>query len=319
MSIHFTKGGILNTIQDLGRYGHRREGINPSGAMDQPSLRLLNILLGNEESEAAIELHFPAGQIVFEAECTFALAGADFAPLLNGLPIAVGKTYLAARGDILGFEKSVSGQRAYLGVAGGFDLSTWLGSKSTNLTARIGGFKGRRLSTGDRLELNNQSAPASPANLRIGTTVADSAQASPMIRFTAGPEYDWLTPFSAEIMLSDRYRISSDSNRMGYRMDGEPFHLLDEFEMISTAVDFGTIQLLPSGQIVILMADHQTTGGYPRVGQVIRCDLSVLGQLGPGDEVYFELVSIAEAEALHGEFERHLDFLKAGRRLKIGE
>ena len=319
MSIRFTKGGVLNTIQDLGRSGHRRDGINPGGAMDRSSLRILNTLLGNEEGEAAIELHFPAGQIVFEAECLFALVGADFDPHLNGLPITIGKTNIAEKGDVLGFEKKVTGQRAYLGVVGGFNVSSWLSSKSTNLAVRVGGFHGRPLLIGDRLEIISQSLRPTPAGLGFGPSVADSLRPSLKIRFTAGPEYDWLTPLSAGKLLFESYRISRDSDRMGFRTDGERLFLLDELEMISSAVDFGTIQLLPSGQMVILMADHQTTGGYPRIGQVISRDLSVLGQLGPGDHVHFELVSIAEAEAVDRELEQQIAFLKVGRRLKIGE
>ena len=319
MSIRFTKSGILNTIQDLGRFGHRRDGINPGGAMDRASLRLLNILLGNNEGEAAIELHFPAGEILFETDCSFALAGADFDPHLNGSPIVTGKNYITEKGDVLGFEKKLTGQRAYLGVAGGFNASSWLGSKSTNLAVRVGGFHGRPLSVGDRLELTNHSVTSGQENLGFGPALAYSPLPSPKIRFIAGPEYDWLTPFSAGKLLSEFYRISSDSNRMGYRTEGEPLYLLDELELISSAVDFGTIQLLPSGQMVILMADHQTTGGYPRIGQVISRDLSVLGQMGPGNAVSFELVSIAEAEALERELENQIAFMKVGRRLKIGE
>ena len=287
--------------------------------MDRASLRILNILLGNDENEAAVELHFPAGEIVFEAKCTFALTGADFDPNVNGFPIAMGKTYLVEEGDVLGFKKRITGQRAYLGVVGGFEVTPWLGSRSTNLAAHIGGYNGRPVLAGDRLEQRKRTTPASPVSLRAGHSLIDAPPLSPSIRVTAGPEYDWLTPLSTEKLLSEPYRISRDSNRMGYRTDGEPLCLLDELEMISTAVNFGTIQLLPNGQLVILMADHQTTGGYPRIGQVIRRDLSTLAQLGPGDRLFFELVSISEAEELDLELEKRLAVLKVGRRLKISE
>ena len=309
----------MNTVQDLGRFGHRRDGVNPGGAMDSASLRILNTLLGNRENEAAIELHFPAGEIVFSSPCTFGLAGADFDSHLDGIPLSTWKTHSAQEGSVLTFAKRVHGHRAYLGTAGGFDIPAWLGSKSTNLAIGIGGSHGRPIIAGDCIELNDTNSPAQPLGLAAGHSVIAPFGSSPLIRIVCGPESPFLTPLSTEALLTGRYRISNDSNRMGYRLEGEPLFLFERVEMISTAVDFGTIQLLPNGQPVILMADHQTTGGYPRIGQVIRRDLPVLGQLAAGDEVSFELVSVADAERIDFEFERQLLFLKAGRRLKIGE
>lgn len=319
MSICFTKSGILNTVQDLGRFGRRRDGINPGGAMDRASLRILNVLLGNRENEAAIELHFPAGEIEFRSPCIFALAGADFDPHLDGIPIATWKTHSAHVGSLLTFAKRIAGHRAYLGTAGGFDIPAWLESRSTNLAVGVGGFYGRTLIAGDCIELNDVALTAQPLSFAAGYSITATFRPSFAIRMICGPESPFLTPLSTEVLLTGRYRISNDSNRMGYHLEGEPLFLLEPVEMISTSVDYGTIQLLPNGQPVILMADHQTTGGYPRIGQVIRRDLPLLGQLGAGDEVSFELISVADAERLDLEFERQLLFLKAGRRLKIGE
>jgi antagonist of KipI len=319
MSISFTKSGILNTVQDLGRYGHRREGINPGGAMDHESLRILNILLGNDENEAAIELHFPAGEIVFGSACMFALTGADFDPHLDGVAIATGKTHSAREGSVLNFRRRINGQRAYFGIGGGFDLPDWLGSKSTNLAVGVGGFCGRSIVAGDRLEFNDREQTGRQAGIAVGQSLIPHLCRPPVVRIVLSPEFNLLTPLSTDVLSSGQYGISNDSNRMGYRLEGESLYLMETVDIISTAVEFGTIQLLPNGQLVVLMADHQTTGGYPRVCQVVRSDLPLLGQLGAGDRLSFALISVAEAEALDMELERRLRFLKVGRRLKIGE
>lgn len=287
--------------------------------MDHASLRILNILLGNDENEAAVELHFPAGEITFESACTFALAGADFDPHLDGEPIATFRTHFATKGSVLRFAKRITGQRAYLGVVGGFDIGDWLGSKSTNLAVGIGGFCGRAVVAVDRLELKNDKECSHRPDIGVGNSLAMYLPAAPIVQFISGPEFNFLTPLSTDVLLSSQYEISKESNRMGYRLEGETLFSLDAVEMVSTAVDFGTIQLLPSGQMVVLMADHQTTGGYPRIGQVIRRDLRLLAQLGAGDKFSFELISVAQAETFDAAFERQLQFLKIGRQLKIGE
>jgi antagonist of KipI len=287
--------------------------------MDRSSFRILNILLGNDENEAAIELHFPAGEIVFGSECTFAVTGANFDLHLDGVAIASWKTHRAEVGSVLGFAKRVAGQRAYLGVAGGFEIPAWLGSKSTNLAIRVGGISGRKIAASDCLEFKKPKQPNVQSNLAAGNSITGIRSPVSAVRMTSGPEHLSLTPLSTEVLLSGRFLVSNNSDRMGYRLHGEPLFLMDTPEMISSAVDLGSIQLLPDGQLIVLMADHQTTGGYPRIGHVIRRDIPRLAQLGPGGDLSFELVSVAEAEALELEFERQLLFLKAGRLLRIGE
>ncbi len=310
MSLLLKKSGMLTTVQDLGRIGVRRFGVNPSGVMDTAS-RLLNIILGNDENDAMIEMHFPAGEFEFEKDTVFAIGGADFGVKLDDNKVSTWKTTQAKQGNILRFSEKRSGNRAYLAVTGGFRIEKWLGSSSTNLTARIGGFQGRKLAIGDRIEYT-ESNVYTP--LTIGNSFRPRYSQYPTLRVIAGAEFEMLTAISERAFLTDGFALSNESNRMGYRLSGTPLHLLDSMEMVSCAVSFGTIQLLPDGQMVVLMADHQTSGGYPRIGNVIGVDLPILAQLGPGDKVGFHLVSIEEAENLHLRFERDLCFLKLGCR-----
>jgi antagonist of KipI len=309
MSLLISKTGILTTVQDLGRTGHCALGINPSGVMDRASTMLINTLLGNPESEALLELHYPAGEFIFETECSFVIGGADFGATLNEIEIPNWKTITPSEGDVLRFTAPRNGSRSYLAVAGGFEVDNWLGSKSTNLTANAGGFYGRRLAKGDRIGF---AAPRRVSKRALGPSLIPRYSRFPIVRVIAGAEYDILTAKSEQDLLSGGFTLTNDLNRMGYRLKGPKLHLLHEKEMVSAAVTFGTVQLLPDGQLIVLMADHQTSGGYPRVGNVIDVDLPLLAQISAGDRVSFHLTTIEEAEEAKVQFERELAFLRTG-------
>ena len=319
MSILIKKSGILDTFQDLGRNGNRRKGINPNGAMDKFAVRLLNILLGNDENEAALEMHFPAGEIEFTKPIQFALGGAEFEAELNKTKIENWKLHIAEKGDKLSFTGKILGNRCYLSVKDGFDLENWLGSKSTNVTAKKGGFEGRKLKKGDEINFAvDSSGSMQECGIKIAQSIIPIYSNYPTVRVTAGAELKDVTALSEQEFLSQSYTISKDSNRMGFRLKGEPLHLLNGKDLVSSAVDFGTIQLLPDGQLIILMADHQTTGGYPRIAHVIEKDLPLVAQLGAGDGIGFHMISNAEAEDLKVRQERDIKFLKMGIKLKYG-
>lgn len=311
MSLLVRKPGILTTVQDLGRTGSRSLGINPNGVMDTAATRLINTILVNKEDEAVLEMHFPAGEFEFETDCSFAVGGADFGAQLNGVDVQNWGSANAAKGDILKFVKPNSGNRCYVSVSGGFAIDEWLGSKSTSLAARAGGFHGRRLESGDHLEF---AAPRITAPRKIGPSLIPHYSRFPTVRITASAEFGLLTAISERALLSGGFTLTKDSNRMGFRLLGEPLHLLHKKEMVSAAVTFGTIQLLPDGQMIVLMADHQTSGGYPRIANVISTDLPIVAQLGPGDTVGFHLVSIDDAERLAKRFEEELCLLELGVR-----
>ncbi len=315
MSILINKSGILTTIQDLGRKGFRKFGINPNGAMDKTAVRLINVLLSNDEAEAVLEIHFPAPEIVFETAANFALGGADFAAELDGVAIDSWRTNFAESGSILKFRNKVFGNRAYLSIKGGFKIAEVLNSKSTNLTANFGGIEGRKLNNGDRLNFKFQIS-----NFKLKSKISHNLipfySRFPTVRVVAGAEFEALTALSEQNFLKTNFTISQNSDRMGFRLQGEPLYLLDHKELVSSAVNFGTIQLLPDGQTIILMADHQTSGGYPRIASVIPTDLPMVAQLGANDKIAFHLVSIDEAEDLAFEFERDLNFLKTAVKCK---
>lgn len=306
----------MTTVQDLGRNGFRRFGINPNGAMDKSALRLINILLGNAETEAVLEIHFPAPEILFEKAAIFALGGADFAPELDGNSIENWKIYKAEKGSVLKFNERIFGNRVYLSIKNGFKIKEILKSKSTNLTAKFGGFDGRKLQNGDRIDFRFQISKLK-FNHQISNRLIPFYSRFPTVRIIAGAEFENLTALSEQNFLKSDFVISPNSDRMGFCLRGAPLYLLEMKEFVSSAVNFGTIQLLPDGQIIILMADHQTSGGYPRIAGVIPTDLPLLAQLGANDKITFHLVSLEESESIAFEFERKLNFLKTAIKLLI--
>lgn len=329
MSLTFLTNGLLTTLQDLGRHGARRYGINPGGAMDARAVRLINILLGNDENEAALEMHFPAPQVRFDKETVFALGGAEFGAALNDTPIDNWKLHLAREGDVLKFVQKRSGARCYLSVAGGFKIEEWLGSASTNLKAQVGGFEGRAIKREDSLELRKKGKEGneevahspltthrSPFDFRISHSLIPRYSKFPTARVMPGAEFELLDEESKRSLTTQHFDIGLQSDRMGFRLEGKPLRLEKPREFISSAVNFGTIQLLPDGQLIVLMADHQTTGGYPRLGHIVTHDLPLAGQLGARDGIGFHTILVKEAEALLLNFEKEIRLFKAGIRLR---
>lgn len=316
MSILIEKSGLLSTIQDLGRTGFRRFGINPNGAMDKIAARLINVLLGNCDGKAVLEMHFPAPTILFEQAAIIALGGADFSATLDGERIENWRPVFAGKNQTLNFTEKRFGNRAYLSVKGGFIIAKWLESASTNLTAQIGGLAGRSLTKGDKLFFKQSTANGEQrARYKISRSLIPHYSSFPTVRVVAGAEFERLTALGEQNFTKENFTITGDSNRMGFRLSGEPLHLLDETQLVSSAVDCGTIQLTPDGQMIILMVDAQTTGGYPRIAHIVSSDLPIVAQLGANDKVGFELVSMPEAEELAIAFEKDLNWLRMGVRL----
>lgn len=309
MTLLIRKHGMLSTLQDLGRTGYRRFGINPNGVMDTAAARAINTLLGNDANTPVIEMHFPACEIEFQKACCFAIAGGDLAAELNGISIANWAVHFAGQSSILTFRKRVLGSRAYLAVKGGFHLPKWLGSGSTNLTASRGGLDGRPLRKGDRLDCK-ESSDVPPR--KLSRSLIPRYSRFPTVRVIAGPEFDWLSQVSQTRLAEQSYTISNNSNRMGYRLTAEPLERAVGDEMVSSGVTFGTIQLLPDGQLIVLMADHQTTGGYPRVANVVAADLPLLAQIGTGDGVGFHFVSHEAALEIYLDVEGDFNLLRVG-------
>jgi len=313
MSLFIRKPGMLTTVQDLGRFGARRFGVNPGGVMDTTAARVANILVGNNDAAAVLEMHFPAAEIEFEADAFFALAGADFDSRLDDAPVANWTGATAPKGSVLKFAGKRSGSRAYLAMTGGFHVEKWLGSASTNLVAGVGGLSGRKLVAGDRFDCGEYQETR---QVTAGPSVIPRYSRLPTVRIIPGNEFEYLTAPSERAFLRDGFTMTNDCDRMGYRLRGRELHLLNDIQMVSSAVTFGTIQLLPDGQLIVLMADHQTAGGYPRIASVIPVDLPILAQCGPGDGVSFDLITIDDAERLAIRFETELKFLRLGCKLQ---
>lgn len=311
MSIVFLSDSILTTIQDLGRFGFRSFGVNPGGAMDAKTVRILNSLLQNDEREAVIEMHFPAPKILFTKNSIIAVGGADFGAQIDGKAVQNWKPYLVNRGQTLIFKSKLSGNRAYLSVSGGFKIKNWLGSKSTNLKAENGGYQGRRILKNDEIVFNKSvGSEKSNFDYFVAESLTPKYTVAPQIRVIKGAEWDFLLQESRLNFLARDFTVSLNSDRMGFRLKSEPLFLQKKLEIVSSAVSFGTIQLLPDGQLIILMADHQTTGGYPRIAHICAEDLPLLAQLGANDSLRFEVISVAEAENLALAFEKNLRLLK---------
>ena len=319
MSIVIEKPGILTTIQDLGRNGFRRFGINPSGAMDHTAARLINVLVGNDDFEAVLEMHFPAPRISFEKNAVIVLGGGNFdAKYDGGKALPTWTPFFVRKGTSISFDERVAGNRVYVAVMGGFKIKKWLGSSSTNLTAHIGGYDGRKLEGSDTVDYNRAlRKPKYPTPIHVSPSLIPLYSRFPTVRITEGPEYHQLSKEGRERLLHGDFVVSRTSDRMGFRMSGESISRTVQTEILSSAVSFGTAQLLPDGQLIVLMADHQTTGGYPRIAHVISRDLPLLSQLGPGDKVAFHLVDQRSAEDLMVQFERELSFFRVGCRFHI--
>ncbi len=300
--IQVLKQGLADSVQDLGRYGSQHLGINPTGAMDIVAAQITNFLVGNLANEAVIEMHFPASVFQFQTDAIIALSGSDFAATINDINVPINTPIIVAKDAILRFTKLANGVRCYLAVGGGYSIKPWLNSCSTNLKANFGGYYGRLLQKEDIIgfkkisdfstQLQNQVCTILPWHVNV----ANFYKSDNNIHILLGNEQPFLCGASKEILLNAEFIITNKSDRMGYRLHGLPLQLLQPLSLISTAVTKGTIQLLPDGELIILMADHQTIGGYPRVSHVAQKDIPKLAQIQMYQAIKFQLITHQEAQ-----------------------
>ncbi|MFJ8238211.1 biotin-dependent carboxyltransferase family protein [Bacillus tropicus] len=322
MDVEVLHAGMFTTVQDLGRSHYQQYGVPVGGAMDQSALRMINMLVGNEENEAALEMTIMGPKLLIKKTTLLAIGGADMEPLLNGERIPLWRPILAEEGSMLCFGKVKSGCRAYVTFAGGIHIDRTMGSKSTYIRAAIGGMEGRMLKKGDYFQIGVQPEMANriiqdlqkderiKTKWAISSSVRPKYKKHPKLRVIADFEYDQFTEESKKAFFTKEYRVSNYADRMGYRVEGEILNRAVEKEILSSPVTYGTIQIPNGGQPIILMADRQTTGGYPRMGNIISVDLPVLAQLKPGDYVSFENITLEEAERLYIEQEGNMNLLK---------
>lgn len=290
-SIIVHRPGLLTTVQDLGRWGHQAWGVPVAGPMDSYSHRLANLIVGNVPAAATLEITLLGPDLEFDAPATIALCGAEFDVTLNGLPMATTVSVRVPQGGRLQFGRRRTGARAYLAVSGGITTEPVLGSRATHLVSQMGGLGGRALVAGDRVPfVAGESVGARRAPM---VTLPSSGRAR--LRILPGPQADWFAPEAGATLTSVSFRVSPRSNRMGYRLEGPPLMRARESEPISEPLAFGAIQVPAAGAPILLMADRQTAGGYPKIAVVIAADLPIAGQLAPGDFVEFTWCTRREA------------------------
>jgi len=333
MSITVLRPGLLTSIQDLGRNGYQKHGVIVSGGMDSYSLRIANLLVGNEESEAVLEITLTGPSLELGEDALLAITGGDLSPTIDGKPVPMWRPVYIKRGSVLKFGACKSGCRSYLAVAGGYSIPEVMGSKSTYLRAGIGGFQGRALQKGDVLRCNSPQGQSVRLMQQLARKTSSGAFVSTAwyfgrthiphhsrptkVRVMRGRQFEQFTGDSKNQFFHQLFQVTPQSDRMGYRLSGPALKLDQSLELISEAVTFGTIQVPPDGNPIILLADRQTVGGYPKIAQMAMVDVAIVAQIKPGETIGFQEISLAEAERLYIEREKEIDNLRTAIRLKL--
>jgi antagonist of KipI len=314
VNVHVARAAFLTTVQDLGRTGSRIFGVSSGGALDPHALRVANLLVGNDENAAGIEITFGGLQLRFADERRVAWCGGDF-----DVRVPAGHVGVMRAGDELIFNRPKMGCRSWLAISGGIDVPVVLGSRSTDLRAKFGGLEGRALQDGDDIALGEFRRSQTDATETVSSWSApydwsQTAKAEPVLRFVRGVAWERFE--NANALTRENFSVTADSNRMGARLEGPVLRRNEDVDLVSEAVAPGTIQVPPSGQPIVLLGDCQTIGGYPKIAHVITVDLPIAAQLHAEDRVRFREVSLAEAHQLLWQRERDLQCFKTGLSLR---
>lgn len=294
-SLTVVRPGMLTTVQDLGRWGQQHVGVPAAGPMDWFAHRLANVRLGNGDDDATLEITMIGPELQADADVACVVTGAEFEVTAGGRRTCAGEPFVVRAGERLAFGARLSGARAVLGVQGGIQVPSVLGSRATSLISRIGPFGGRALKAGDVLPVRAVDSRRISA---VGRPLPASGSGA-RLRVMPGPHESCFSSAAMRTFLGSRFRVTPESNRMGYRLEGPRLEHTGSSEILSDATPIGSVQVPASGDPILLMADRQTTGGYPKIATVITADLPLAGQLAPGDWIEFEACSRAAAiEAL---------------------
>lgn len=308
--IELLQAGLLTTIQDAGRYGQAALGVGHAGPMDRIAARLANWLVGNDAAAPLLEMSLTGPRLRFARDACIALAGAEVDATIDGAAISGWRPWPVAAGSVLNCRVLRRGARAYLAVAGGIAVEAVLGSCSSDVNAGIGPFGGAALKAGLKLALGRGGVRLRrPPRWSLSPLPWFDGSATRRLRLLPGSHFAQLESSARNSLLQQRFRIASESNRVGARLHGPRLQLQRPVELVSAAVTAGTLQLPPGGQPIVLTAEHPTTGGYPRIAHLIDVDQPHLAQRRPGDVVEFDLVDAAEAERLRQRRERALALL----------
>ncbi len=310
MSITVLKPGLLSSFQDLGRFGYQHLGVSVGGAMDSRAHRLANLLAGNSEKQATLEVTLAGPTLRFDAPACIAISGAHLNPTLNKEPIPNNRPLIVRTGDVLAFGARAAGLRAYIAWNGGIELQSVLSSRSTYLRGGFGGYQGRALKAGDVLVMRRKLDSARLDELeqelwKIKVYLPAILGLIPRsdIRVMRGAHTPLFTDTSIDDFLTTEYRISAQSERMGYRLEGARLSTKSSKQQLSEATSFGSVQVPPDGNPIVLMADRQTTGGYPKIAHVATVDLPVIAQCMPGETLRFTETTLAQAQQLDSQRE----------------
>ena len=294
-------------MQDRGRYGFQRYGVPASGALDAYALRAANLLAGNDDGDAGLEMTVLGPRVRFGAATWFAIAGADLAPMLDGEPVPNWQRVKASAGSVLSFQGARDGMRSYLAVAGGIDVPKLMGSRSTYVKGGFGGLGGRPLRAGDELE-----TLGAPLEDDFDEVARPDSFVPPIyghdhrVRVVLGPQSEAFTQQGVETLLGSEYTVSVQSDRMGYRLDGPAIEHVSGPDIVSDGTSLGAVQVPGNGLPIVLLADRGTTGGYAKIATVVSVDIGRMAQAMPGDAITFEAVSVEEAHAIFVEQEAML-------------
>jgi biotin-dependent carboxylase-like uncharacterized protein len=307
--IEILSGGILSTVQDLGRYGYRQYGVPISGAMDLYALRLANILVGNNEDAAGIEVTFYGLKLMSTEDTWVAITGGDLSPQKNEKPVPMWRSICLKKNEVLSFRGLRSGFRAYMAVQGGFDIPLLMNSRSTSIKAAYGG-TGGALKTGDRLKTGHSFAGGKMQEKMIPDQLIPLYNTQNELRVVLGPQADYFPSEIRELFLNSEYTITPQSDRQGYRLTGPALKHIRSHDVITEAVWPGAVQIPGDGLPIILLSDAQTTGGYPKIASVISVDIDKLGQAKPSDKIRFKSVTLEESVHLLREQEKRVKEIK---------
>ena len=293
------KGGWLTTVQDLGRYGHQQYGVPVCGVMDSFAAIVANRLVGNPDHAAVLELTLNGPELQFERDTVLAITGADLSPTIQGHSLPLWQSFVIPRGSRLAFGRPQSGSRAYLAIAGGIDVPLVLGSRSTHCASETGGFRGRPLKAGDTLYgRRSNNFIDHVISKRLSDQLIPRYEQSVTLRIILGPQQDCFRKRTFDTLTASTYSVSPQSDRMGYRLTGPKLIRKGSAHCISDGTTTGALQVPPDGEPILLMADRQTTGGYPKIAVVISTDLPRAAQLTPRNTITFETCTVKQAQAL---------------------
>lgn len=309
MGIRILKAGMMTTVQDLGRTGYQSQGFSVAGVMDVRSFKIANLLLDNPENEAVLEFALIGPTLEFTAGTLIAITGGDFQPTINGEPAPMYTAIDIHKGDVLKFGSARTGSRGYIAFSSYLKISVVMGSRCTNMKSSIGGFKGRKLQDGDYIGFRIKRRYL-PFFLSRTLELDEFNQNEVTLRVVLGPQDEKFSRQGIETFLSSEYTVTSDFDRMGCRLEGPFIARKETTDMISDGIAFGSIQVPSHGKPIILLADRQTTGGYPKIATVASVDIPWLVQRKTDHKVRFKAISVEEAQRLYMEESEELNRMR---------